>query len=86
MGGVRGVGSVVDDGDMVSPGRVVPVLLPWSIPCPSAYLVSTVVSVMMVSCRCVSLCMCLGVFGAFCLHGWVWWLYSVLLVMALVLG
>ena len=71
MGGVRGVGSVVGDGAKVSLGRVVPVLLPWSIPCPSTYLVSTLVSVMMVSYRCVSLCLCLCVFGAPCLHGWV---------------
>ena len=80
------MGSVVDDGTRVSIGRVAPVLLPWPIHCPSAYLVSTLVSVMIMSCRCVSLCMCLCVFGAFCLHGWVWCLCSGLLVMALVLG
>ena len=47
---VRGVGSVVGDDAWVGPGRVVQLLLPWSIPCLSAYLVSIPVSVMMVCC------------------------------------
>ena len=69
VGDVRGVGTVVGNGARVSQGRVVPVLLPWYIPGPSACLVSTLASVMLVSCRCVSLCLCLCVFGAFCLQG-----------------
>ena len=71
MVGVGSIGYVVGDGAMVGPGRVVKVLLSCPIPCLSADSDFIPVSLVVVSCWCVNLSLCICVFGAFCLQGWV---------------
>ena len=72
--GVGSIGSFVGGGAMVGLGGAVHVLLPCPIPCLPADSDFIHVSVVVVCCWCVSLSLCMCVFGAFCLHGWVWWL------------
>ena len=69
--GVGSIGSDMGDGARMSPGGVVQVLLPCPIPCQFADSDSIPVSAVM-GCRlCVNPRLCMYVFGAFCLHGWV---------------
>ena len=84
--GVGSIGYVVGDGAMVGLGVAVQVLLMCPIPCPPADSDFISLSVVVVCCWCVNLSLCMCVFGAFCLHGWVWWLYNVLLLVALAIG
>ena len=86
MVGVGSISFFVVDDAMVGLGGTGQVLLPRPIPCPTEDSDSIPVSVVVVCCWCGNLSLCICVFGAYCLQGWVWWLCSVLLLVALAIG
>ena len=69
--GVGSIGSGMGDGAGVGPCGVVQVLLPCPIPCLFADSDFIQVSAVVVCRWCVNLSLCMCVFGAFCLQGWV---------------